>query len=367
MFEHLRQRRLLTIPLSGGVATVTGTANNDVLEIVVISGVLQVRDGGGIVINSVSATGVTGISVNGSGGADFIRMGRGDGTFMPGVPCTLRGGAGNDTIIGGMKDDQLFGESENDRLNRRAGRDVLDGGLGFDTADYAARTVQVKVTLANSTTANDGSNSGDNTAAAKYNDLGGDNCKDVEGVLGGTAGDILAGSTAANWFDGGGGNDSIYGDSRGSTPSTAAPPPTSLMARATTTPSTCRKAPLICSTAAPARPRRSMTPALTSPPPTSTTSPSTAASPRRRRPPLPRPQSRRVRRRRPVARRRASIPAGRHRPHPPAGAGPKLHLHREEEQSPAAAPQLPHQPPQGESSPMAPFSSRAPSSATSSR
>src|SRR5687767_14611100 len=108
MFEHLEPRRLLTVPVSGGTATINGTTGNDVLELIVISGVLQVRNGAGTVIDSVSAGLVSRIAVNGGSGADFIRMGRGDGTFMPGVSCTLRGGTGNDTLIGGRNDDQLF-------------------------------------------------------------------------------------------------------------------------------------------------------------------------------------------------------------------------------------------------------------------
>src|SRR5262249_29359495 len=67
----------------------------------------------------------------------------------------------------------------------------------------------LNVTLAKSSTANDGSNSGDNSSPARYNDNGRDNARDVEGVIGGGAADHLTGSTAANWIDGGGGNDSI--------------------------------------------------------------------------------------------------------------------------------------------------------------
>lgn len=211
MFDPLEQRRLLTIPVSGGIASVTGTSGDDVLELIVSSGVLQLRNAAGTVVDSVSASSVTGISVNAGGGNDFVRLGRADGTLMPAVPATIRGGAGNDTLTGGNRDDQIFGETENDRLDGRAGRDLLDGGGGFDTGDYSYRTVPVDVTVGNSTTANDGSNSGDNSSPARYNDLGADNLRDVEAVIGGAASDRLVGNAAANWFDGGGGNDSIYG------------------------------------------------------------------------------------------------------------------------------------------------------------
>ena len=53
MFHSLEQRVLLTIPVSGGIATINGTEGNDVLEIIVSSGILQLRNNAGTVIDSV--------------------------------------------------------------------------------------------------------------------------------------------------------------------------------------------------------------------------------------------------------------------------------------------------------------------------
>jgi uncharacterized delta-60 repeat protein len=211
MLDHLEQRRLLAIPVSGGIATITGSGGNDVLEIVVSGGVLQLRNNAGTVVDSVSASGVTGVVVNAGSGNDFVRFGRADGTLMPNVNATIRGNPGNDTLIGTNRDDQIFGDIDNDKLDGRAGRDLLDGSSGFDTVDYGNRTVAVRVSLLNNAGGNDGSNTGDNSSPARYNDQGGDNVANMEAVVGGSAADRLVGNAAANWFDGGGGNDSIFG------------------------------------------------------------------------------------------------------------------------------------------------------------
>lgn len=214
--ESLETRRLLTIPVSGTVLNITSavpyvTAGNDVLEIVLVGSVIQVRNGAGTVLDTRSAAGLTGISVDAGAGNDTVRIGTLAGTLMPNLAATLHGGIGNDTLTGGLKNDSLFGDSDNDRLDGRAGSDLMDGGAGFDSLDYSYRAVKLNVTLVNSATANDGSNSGNNSTPAQYNDLGKDNAKDVEGVVGGALADSLVGNTAANWMDGGGGNDTIFG------------------------------------------------------------------------------------------------------------------------------------------------------------
>ncbi|HVT88930.1 MAG TPA: hypothetical protein VHD56_08770 [Tepidisphaeraceae bacterium] len=212
MFENLETRRLFAITVSGGVANLNSyfTTGNDVRDFVLNGSTLQIRDGAGTVLASISASGITGVSVNANNGNDFFRMGRADGTLMPNVTATIHGGAGDDTLIGGNKADQIFGDDNNDKMDGRAAGDQIDGGNGFDTVDYGARTVNVTVTL-NDATANDGSNSGNNSSPAQYNDNGADKVLNTEGVIGGTGADKLVGSSAANWLDGGGGIDSVYG------------------------------------------------------------------------------------------------------------------------------------------------------------
>lgn len=218
MFESLEERRLLVLPISGSVIDLDDspdvafiTTGNDVIEVILSGGNIQVRNSAGTVLDQRSANGVTGININVQGGNDFVRLGRADGTLIPNVPVTIRGGTGNDTLIGGNSADQLFGDADNDRLDGRAGADLLDGGAGFDTADYNYRANKVTASLTNNGAGNDGTNQGNNSSPAQYNDNGGDNAKDIEALLGGSAGDSLVGNTSANWLDGGGGNDTIYG------------------------------------------------------------------------------------------------------------------------------------------------------------
>lgn len=208
--QSLESRRLFAIPVSGGVATISGTGNADVLEVIANGSLLQVRNASGAVINSANLSGITKIIINAGGGNDFVRMGRGDGTLTPNIPATISGNAGNDTLIGGLKNDQILGNEGEDRLDGRAGSDLIDGGAGFDTADYSYRTVPVKLTLGD-TVANDGSSTGNNAAPATANDAGGDKLLNIEAAVGGNANDALTGSPAANWLDGGGGNDTIIG------------------------------------------------------------------------------------------------------------------------------------------------------------
>jgi Ca2+-binding RTX toxin-like protein len=118
----------------------------------------------------------TGNSLNGGSGNDRLDGG-------PGAD-SLRGGDGNDRLIGGSGDDVLDGGQGNDSAeasSARDGADFFQGGLGQDTADYAARSEHVHVTL--DLSANDG-------AHGEGDSVGG-NVLDVERVVGGSANDAL--------------------------------------------------------------------------------------------------------------------------------------------------------------------------------
>jgi hypothetical protein len=67
---------------------------------------------------SRSTSGVSGVVINGRGGADVIQA---DDTVR--LPLTLSGGSGNDTVRGGAGADRLYGGT---------GADALDGGPGND-------------------------------------------------------------------------------------------------------------------------------------------------------------------------------------------------------------------------------------------
>src|SRR4051812_43360042 len=151
MLEKLEQRRLLSFAISGGVLTVTGTANADHINVS--------KDGDNIVImqeavkSTTPAAGVTKVVVNGLGGNDVLGIAA-DPTHGLKLPSTLNGGDGNDQLRGGAGNDVLNGGGANDNLIGGPGHDIFNGGPGVDTADYHDARSNLVVTLDN--VANDG-------------------------------------------------------------------------------------------------------------------------------------------------------------------------------------------------------------------
>jgi hypothetical protein len=78
------------------------------------------------------------------------------------------------------------------------GDDILDGGVGFDTADYATAASGVTVDLGITTAQNTGG-------------AGRDTLISIEGVVGSAFADVLIGSAGANVLVGGAGNDLLRG------------------------------------------------------------------------------------------------------------------------------------------------------------
>lgn len=97
------------------------------------------------------APSIAGFEVNAGGGADRV-----DVSSSVSVPVTMRGGAGDDTLVGGSAadklvggsgddrllggrgDDQLYGCSGDDVLVGGPGNDLLNGGPGMDTLSGGA-------------------------------------------------------------------------------------------------------------------------------------------------------------------------------------------------------------------------------------
>jgi Ca2+-binding RTX toxin-like protein len=168
---------------------------------------------------------------SGSFGADTLIGGAGGdiiyGDSQSGVNSTvggadrLYGGAGSDQLFGGGGNDHLYGGSGTDTLNGGAGDDVLAGdfggdslvgGDGFDYALYDAANIAWFVGGVAVFLASPGSNSGQ--------DALGDTYSGVEGVIGTTGRDTLAGDENHNVLIGlnnhdvlfgAGGADSLYG------------------------------------------------------------------------------------------------------------------------------------------------------------
>lgn len=73
------------------------------------------------------APSIAGFEVNAGGGNDSVTVAR-----EISIPVTMRGGAGNDTLVGGSGPDKLLGGPGDDRLVGGPGNDVLYGGPGND-------------------------------------------------------------------------------------------------------------------------------------------------------------------------------------------------------------------------------------------
>jgi Ca2+-binding RTX toxin-like protein len=134
--EDLEGRRLLSVSLSGGVLTVTGTAGADRIELQkrADDGELRVDDNGRE--TDFALSGVTKIVVLGGGGNDWIEYSGRDGGLA--VPGSLDGGKGHDTIQGGLGNDTIIGGPGNDRMQGKAGNDHISGGNGTDYLEGAA-------------------------------------------------------------------------------------------------------------------------------------------------------------------------------------------------------------------------------------
>jgi len=198
--DALEQRRMLSVTLSNGVLTLTGTGGNDVATFAPSGSNLLVSDNG--TNYSYALTSVNQIVVNLNHGNDSVTMSAGLS-----IPASLVGGNGDDTLVGSDGDDTLLGGAGLDSLSGAGGNDVLNGGTGADAmfggsgvdrVDYFARTANLVITL--NGIANDGE-AGEN-----------DNIHtDVEHVIGGSGNDDITGSASNNSLVGNDGNDTLRG------------------------------------------------------------------------------------------------------------------------------------------------------------
>lgn len=70
---------------------------------------------------------VAGFEINAGEGNDTVSV-----ASAVGVPVTMRGGPGRDSLVGGGGPDKLIGGEGNDKLVGRAGDDLIFGGFGND-------------------------------------------------------------------------------------------------------------------------------------------------------------------------------------------------------------------------------------------
>lgn len=137
-----------------------------------------------------------GLELLGGSGADRLIAGPASGSSLDGGPGDdhllgseytdlLHGGAGSDVLVGGVGDDLL----RPDEGDADTAPDTVDGGPGQDRVSYVGRTTPVWVDLA------DPSPDG---APGERDDL-----TSVEGILGGSGRDRLAGDGGSNELHGG--------------------------------------------------------------------------------------------------------------------------------------------------------------------
>jgi Ca2+-binding RTX toxin-like protein len=120
--------------IAADIEKVSGGAGNDTIV--------------GNAASNILAGGEGADTINGGDGFDLLH-GDGGNDNLNGAGGTdqVFGDAGNDALLGGSENDTLHGGGNNDSLDGATGADVLNGNDGSDTANYAARTAAVNITL----------------------------------------------------------------------------------------------------------------------------------------------------------------------------------------------------------------------------
>lgn len=228
--EQLERRRLFTTVLDGTTIAITGTNDNDTIVVhynrlsggywVEVNGLdegsFSLGEVNGVFVNAGTGddyvwSDSAGLpyTVNGGDGADSIRGGLGaDLLNGDGGNDSIDGSDGNDNVSGGTDadklwggtgDDYLGGAGGNDTLFGDAGADTLAGATGNDTVDYQSAVVGQNIAILLDNYANDGGSA-----------FGADNVySNNETVLAGAGDDYLIGNGGINSFFGGAGNDYI--------------------------------------------------------------------------------------------------------------------------------------------------------------
>lgn len=179
-----------------GAGSISGTAGRDV--IVGSPGDDDIYAGGG---NDVICGGAGADTIFDSEGADTLFGNSGDDVVAGGTGNDLvNTGDGDDLVADGPGKDTVYLGSGTDEFIAAFNKDIGDGvhgDAGSDTASYRRRAATVKVTLANSSTADDG-------AVGETDKL-----FDIENAVGGHGNDALVGTNGANVLEGGDGDDTI--------------------------------------------------------------------------------------------------------------------------------------------------------------
>ena len=203
LLERLERRRLLTTAVVDSTNTlqVLGTTSADSITV-------NKNSSGKLTVTGVTATFSIGSS-SGQVNKIFIQASDGNDTVVitsnvkfdtgGGIPVSIAGNGGNDTLTSGPGNDVLNGNDGNDLLDGGGGNDLIVGGNNFDTANYSVRTGALRVSLDGA--ANDGE-----VAAAEADNV------QTEEVIGGAGNDTMTGGAGDDFFGGGAGADSLVGN-----------------------------------------------------------------------------------------------------------------------------------------------------------
>lgn len=216
--QLLEPRRLLaaSFSLSDGVLTIKGTSNDEFGGASLVAGGF-INASIGDAFDQFRANRVDKIVVKAGGGDDEISL-----VGVEDIPCSVRGGDGNDTLSGANGNDTIRGDDGKDQIDPRSGndkvygdegndsfidnlrftspgfsgKDIFIGGDGRDEISYYARSANLRISLDGE--ANDGED------GEKDNVM-----PDVEVVIGGGGDDRIYGNSRDNRLYGGGGHDRI--------------------------------------------------------------------------------------------------------------------------------------------------------------
>jgi Ca2+-binding RTX toxin-like protein len=185
----------VTIMLSGQTEgfTITGSAYND--TITGGSGTDRMIGGTGNDTYVVASTGDI-VTENAGEGIDTIQSSV-TYTLPANVENLILTGTGNISGTGNALDNAITGNDGNNTLAGLGGADALDGGLGTDTATYAASATGVNVSLA--------------TGLGHGGDAEGDTLVNIENLTGSGFNDTLEGNGGNNVLTGGAGADTLIG------------------------------------------------------------------------------------------------------------------------------------------------------------
>ena len=153
--DSLEPRQFLTADyavLVGSTLMVTGTAGNDVADIIERRGKIRVHmNDPAVVMQFPRASVALAIVQLGDGNDHFVmdaalvldvKVFGGAGNDAIGTSLgndRIEGGDGNDSLVGGGGDDRLYGQAGDDLIYGQSGRDFIFGGEGADTAFAESR------------------------------------------------------------------------------------------------------------------------------------------------------------------------------------------------------------------------------------